>query len=107
MATEIMLATEGASTSGVATDEVLDTVRVVGSQVGLEVEGPGEGTRALGALVLLAWITVAEIGGCVLDLRGNLASVAIDGRRADATGEGRVRRAVGRRGGIGRRGRGS
>jgi len=106
--TKIVLAAEGASTSRVAADEVLDAMRVVGGQVGFEVEGPGEGTRALRALILLAWIIVrVEIGGGVLDLRGDQASVAVDGRRADPPGKGRVGRAVGRRGGIGRCGRGS
>lgn len=52
MATQVVLPGEGAPTPGVVAHVGLGPVGVMGRHVGLEVELPSEGTRALGASVL-------------------------------------------------------
>ena len=49
VAPEIVLATKGASTSAVRTHVWLQTVRIMGSHMCLEIVGPCEGCKALDA----------------------------------------------------------
>lgn len=61
VATEVMLAGKGSSARRVWASVGLRPVRVVGFPVGLEVEGPGEGSGTVGALVLLLRIVGHQI----------------------------------------------
>jgi hypothetical protein len=79
---EIMFAGEGASASCVAALEGLDTVRVMGRDMGLQVECPCETTITLGAAVLLAGIGVATAAfSGVIDGREGGASVGVGYRK--------------------------
>jgi len=53
VATEVMLAGEGTSARWMGAHVGLVSMGVVGLPVGLEIEGPSEGSRTIGALVLL------------------------------------------------------
>jgi len=56
MATEVMFAREGASARRMRAGMGLGPVGVVSLPVGLEIKGPSESSRAIGALVLLLWV---------------------------------------------------
>lgn len=61
VAAEVMLAGKGSPAGWVWASVGLRPVRVVGFPVGLEVEGPSEGSRTVGALVLLLRIVGHQI----------------------------------------------
>lgn len=61
MATQVVLARERTAASRVVANVGLGAVRVVGSHMGLEVELPSKGTRALRALVLAAGVTFGRL----------------------------------------------
>jgi len=84
VATEVMLAREGASAGWMQTHMGLGPVRVVGLPVGLEIEGSSKGSGTIRALILLLRVVGNQVNLLVVHaghvwLRGG-------GRRRDSAG---------------------
>jgi len=69
VATEIMLAGERPSARWMRAGVGLRPVRVVGFPMGLEIEGPSEGSRTIGALILLLRIVGNQLNFLVVHAR--------------------------------------
>lgn len=110
MATQVVLAREGAPTSGMVAHMRLGPVGIVGRHVGLEVELPSKGTGALGASVLATGVVLLRglvartgvvVGVISRDVRVGLGAslevlgrhIAVDETRVGATAV--VRRRLG------------
>jgi len=81
VATEVMLTREGTPAGWVWARVGLGPLRVMGLLVGLEIKGPGEGSRTAGALVLLLRVVGHQFNFLLVHARK--VRLGRDGRRRD------------------------